>query len=138
AAKSYKREQQLARATRSRSDLKRMLSGASFSPVNYAAFLTTVFGASFLLPTGCALAATARLRAQRFFRAAATIAALPAALNLRLRLIGCGVAGSDTLLAAAHLLRCASAMRLRASALIIRRVLSRWAGAAFGWAPLSM
>jgi hypothetical protein len=74
-------------------------------PVNYAAFLTAAFfGAAFLRPTDCGLAASARLSAQRFFRAA-TMAALPAGLSLRLRFGDVVVAALEKPLAAAHLLR---------------------------------
>src|SRR5215831_18316652 len=79
---------------------------------DYAAYLTAVF-----LATTAAGFATARFAAHRFFNAA-TMAARPAALSFRLRLGGCGVAGSDVPLIAAHLLRCASAIRFRPAALI--------------------
>src|ERR1700683_2731931 len=70
--------------------------------------------------------AAARLAAH-IFLVAATISALPAALSLRFFLVpGFGVGGADALgsdlpLAAAHLLRWASAMALRPAALIFRR-----------------
>ena len=69
-----------------------------------------------------ALAASARFSAQYFF-VAAMIDLLPAAESFRLGLgAAAGVEGCDGFLDAAHLLRCASAMRARAAALIFRRL----------------
>ncbi|MGD0870425.1 MAG: hypothetical protein ABSB88_12785 [Bryobacteraceae bacterium] len=69
-----------------------------------------------------ALVASARFSAQRFF-VAAMIVFLPAAESLRLGLgAASGVEFQDVFLDAAHLLRCASAMRARAAALIFRRL----------------
>jgi hypothetical protein len=62
-------------------------------------------------------AASARFSAHRFL-VAAMIALRPAAESLR---FGLGT-GSDASLETAHLLRCASAMRARAAALIFRRL----------------
>jgi hypothetical protein len=80
-----------------------------------AAFFWVVFFA------GCGVAASARFNAHRRL-VAATIAALPARLSFRL---GLGAAsapnGSATFFDAAHLFRCASAMRARAAALIFLR-----------------
>lgn len=77
-----------------------------------------------------ALAASARFSAQRFF-VAAMIAFLPAAESFRLALgAAAGSDGAEGFLDPAHLLRCASAMRARAAALILRRLRFVGAGAA--------
>src|SRR5262249_50825498 len=78
----------------------------------------------------------ARFSAHRFF-SAATIAALPAALSFRLGLVA-GAAGTEAPLAAAHLLRCASAIRFRPAGLIVERLVDWGAAAAVGCRPLSM
>lgn len=65
-----------------------------------------------------AFAASALFSAHRFF-VAAMIARLPAAESFRLGLAA--ASGVEVFLDAAHLLRCASAMRARAAALIFRR-----------------
>ena len=80
-------------------------------------FEGTFFGAAFLATAG-AFTAAAFFAAQRFFNAA-TIAAFPAALNLRFGFVGSGV--TDAVEDAAHRLRWASLMRFRAAALIGRR-----------------
>lgn len=61
--------------------------------------------------------ASARFASQRFF-VATMIAALPAALGLRLGFAG--ASGFEPALASAHLFRCAAAIFLRAAALILR------------------
>ena len=69
----------------------------------------------------CGFAASALLAAHRFLRAA-TIAALPALLSLRLGFGGSGVISSDCVFDAAHRFLCASAIRARPAALIPRRL----------------
>ena len=75
----------------------------------------------------------ARFAAHRFF-VAAMIAALPAALNLRLGFAG--ASGSEPALACAHLFLCAAAIFLRAAALIFRLGRSGDSGRAAGSVPL--
>src|SRR5262245_42352266 len=86
----------------------------------YAALLALGFPIAFFFKTtGCDLFAAAFLAAHRFF-SAATIAALPTALSLRLP-FEAAAAGVVAAFAPAHLFRCPAAVRLRAAALICRR-----------------
>src|SRR5664279_4461580 len=76
--------------------------------------------------------AVAFLAAHRFLRAA-TIAALPAAESLRFGLAATGEArAADEPLDTAHRLRCASAMRFRAAALLFLRLVVGTSGAVAG------
>jgi hypothetical protein len=120
------------------------LSGPSSSTLpcrlsrRYAAFLTIDFlRADFLAFIGCGLPAEARLTAHRFFNAA-TIAALPAALSLRLRLATAGLGGWANFLVAAHLFCCAAAIRFRAATLILRCVAFCDEGSELDRAPSSI
>jgi hypothetical protein len=101
-----------------------------FAAVFFATFVTAFFviffAAPFFARPGFSAAFAARNAAQRFFVAAA-IARLPAALIFRLRFgVSDGAAGCDDdpdgLFDSAHRFFCASLMRLRAAALIFRRL----------------
>ena len=96
------------------------LAGALFFTTFAGAFFTTAFlTAPFFVAAGFGLAVAAFFAAHRFFKAA-TIAALPALLSLRLGLgASSGVAGSDCFFAEAHRFRWASAIRARPAALIL-------------------
>jgi hypothetical protein len=96
---------------------------AAFLTVFFAAFAGAVFNAAFLTPaflaaTGFGLAVAAFFAAHRFFKAA-TIAALPALLSLRLGFGASGVAGAggaDSPRIFAHRRCWASFIRFRAAA----------------------
>src|SRR5262249_2394120 len=72
------------------------------------------------------------------FLNASSMAPLRPALSFRRRWGGCAAADSDAPLMAAHLLRCASAIRFRPAALIVERLVVWRAAAAVGCRPLSM
>jgi hypothetical protein len=92
-------------------------------PATYyaAAFLAAAFlGAAFLAVAFLTSTRPAFFAAQRFFNAA-TIAALPAALSLRLGMAVALDIVPAPLFASAHRLLCASPMRFRVAALIFLR-----------------
>src|SRR5258708_3511092 len=99
--------------------------GAVFLSAFFAAVAGAVFTAAFLvavfLVAACSsFAASARFNAHRFW-VAATIAALPALLSFRFGFDSSGIGGAGDLadfFDAAHLLRCASAIRARPAALM--------------------